>query len=147
MRGRRFLRTDLATHDTRMGVKLLMHGNWDSSLSNKALGMTKSKPRTRDESHTAILPWIVGPAMIAAAYCGCYFLMVKSQGFSSLSTPSTIEFAPTYCVPFHQEQPLPEGSDSWARKIFSPIHWVDRRLRRSVWQTRLDPWADLDDTL
>lgn len=74
------------------------------------------------------IPWIgvVVLAVVATAYVGAYYVMVRV--FTTSDGSAT---APTYRYPKWVSEWRPSYRFDEA---FRPMHWIDRRIRRRVWE-------------
>ena len=82
-------------------------------------------------------PWIAGAALLVllVGYVGAYYWMVMPLGFGSM--------VPYYTLPMTKAPYVyPHAPDSAVGKFFTPIHWLDRRIRPRAWAAALPPWVN-----
>ncbi|MCC7424969.1 MAG: hypothetical protein IT428_32255 [Planctomycetaceae bacterium] len=86
---------------------------------------------------TTSIAWIAGYVLLLslAAYVGAYYVMVNP--IAVYRRPSLV--LPAYGLSRDKAIMAVETSNSMERrfrKIFTPIHWLDRHVRRFVWESR-----------
>jgi hypothetical protein len=84
---------------------------------------------------TTAFVWIAGYVLLLSlvGYVGAYYVMVNP--IAVYRRPSLV--LPAYGLSREKAIMAAETSNSTERrfrKIFTPIHWLDRRVRRFVWE-------------
>ncbi|MCC7421742.1 MAG: hypothetical protein IT428_15785 [Planctomycetaceae bacterium] len=77
-------------------------------------------------------PWIAGAVLLVliGGYVGAYCWMIAPLGFGYGSVSPYYDFRMT-TEPYIYLHAL----DSLVGRLFSPIHWLDRRVRPYVWES------------
>ena len=81
---------------------------------------------------TSTLTWPAGLAVMLGLYAGVYFALVSSNIWED----ETFIVVPSYVLPGEvREFPHANSSPTGFRaRFFDPIHFLDRRIRPSVWE-------------